>query len=407
MSLPKGWEVKKLGEVCNIVGGGTPDKSNHKFYEGHIPWATVRDMKTELLETTEYSITEDAVNRSSTNIIPKNNVIIATRVGLGKVCYLINDTAINQDLRGVIPKDKNLLVPFLFYWFKSIAKQIVDAGTGATVHGVKLPFVKALEIPSPPLPEQQCIVEILDEAFSGIDAAIANTERAIANSKELFDSELNRIFSQRGEGWATFKLEELCESISTGPFGSLLHKSDYVNFGTPLINPINIINDTIVPNEEKQVNDETLQRLQQYQLNINDIVVARRGEMGRCAVIGQEQAGWLCGTGCLFMRPSNKILSEFIAILLRSNYYRKQLEDVATGATMLNLSNKSLGDLYVSIPNIKGQSQLLNHLETLKNQTQALEAVYQQKLAALQELKQSLLHKAFTGELTAHWQGEA
>lgn len=195
MSLPKGWEVKKLGEVCNIVGGGTPDKSNHKFYEGHIPWATVRDMKTELLETTEYSITEDAVNRSSTNIIPKNNVIIATRVGLGKVCYLINDTAINQGLRGVIPKDKNLLVPFLFYWFKSIAKQIVDAGTGATVHGVKLPFVKALEIPIPPLPEQQRIVAKLDQLKDQTQALEAVYQQKLAALQELKQSLLHKAFT--------------------------------------------------------------------------------------------------------------------------------------------------------------------------------------------------------------------
>jgi type I restriction enzyme S subunit len=93
-----------LGEVCNIIGGGTPSKKNDKFYIGNIPWATVRDMKTDKIRNTEFKITSKAVLNSSTNIIPKGNVIIATRVGLGKTCIIESDTAINQDLKGIIPK---------------------------------------------------------------------------------------------------------------------------------------------------------------------------------------------------------------------------------------------------------------------------------------------------------------
>ena len=158
------WEEKQLGEVCNIIGGGTPSKANTSFYDGNINWATVRDMKNEIIEATEYQITIDAVKNSSTNIIPKGNVIIATRVGLGKICLSGNDTAINQDLRGVIPKNyKELSIQFLFMWFKNIAKKIIEEGTGATVQGVKLPFIKSLVITYPPLPEQQSIIQKLDD----------------------------------------------------------------------------------------------------------------------------------------------------------------------------------------------------------------------------------------------------
>jgi type I restriction enzyme S subunit len=136
------WEEKTLGEFCKIIGGGTPSKKKEEFYNGDILWATVRDMKVDLIEKTEHQITIDAINNSSTNIIPKGNVVIATRVGLGKVCVLKNDTAINQDLKGVIPINKNKLsIDFLFRWFKSISNQIINNGTGATVQGVKLTFI--------------------------------------------------------------------------------------------------------------------------------------------------------------------------------------------------------------------------------------------------------------------------
>jgi len=156
------YEYKDLGSVCKVIGGGTPSKEGSnflKYYNGTIPWATVRDMKNELILETEHKITEEAVKESSTNIIPKNNVLIATRVGLGKVCLIKCDTAINQDLRGIVPlNNAELSVEYLFWWFKSISKMIIANGTGATVHGVKLPFIKGLKIPVPSLKEQEIIL---------------------------------------------------------------------------------------------------------------------------------------------------------------------------------------------------------------------------------------------------------
>ena len=110
---------KKLSDITKIVGGGTPSKSTPTYYQGNIPWATVRDMNEYDLSKTEFSITNEAVKSSATNIIPANNVIIATRVGLGKVCILMQDTAINQDLKGIIPT-KPMNFKYLFWWFKSI-----------------------------------------------------------------------------------------------------------------------------------------------------------------------------------------------------------------------------------------------------------------------------------------------
>lgn len=157
------WQMQALGDVCELIGGGTPSKKNEKFYKGEIPWATVRDMKQDVITQTEFKINDDAVNNSSTNIIKAGNVVIATRVGLGKVCLISQDTAINQDLRGIVPLGKDrLTVSFLFWWLKSIAHLIEGEGTGATVQGVKLPFVKSLRIPLPSIHKQKQIVDQLD-----------------------------------------------------------------------------------------------------------------------------------------------------------------------------------------------------------------------------------------------------
>jgi len=194
------WKTKKLGEVCDVIGGGTPSKSKPEFYRGEIPWATVRDMRNDLLKVTELKITPDAVSNSSTNIIPGGNIVIATRVGLGKVCLLKTDTAINQDLKGIIPKDPDQLSPlFLFWWFKSIGGRIVMTGTGATVQGVKLTFIKDLDVPVPPIAEQKKIVKFLEDAFKDIEKAQENMNKNIANLEELKNSVLFRSFKNRNE----------------------------------------------------------------------------------------------------------------------------------------------------------------------------------------------------------------
>ena len=191
----KNWKTRELGQVCNIVGGGTPSKNNSAFYDGDIPWATVRDMRKPILSRTEFCITQEAVQSSSTNIIPADNVIIATRVGLGKVCLINQDTAINQDLRGIIPKSKELDVNYLFRWLQSVSRKIEDEGTGATVKGVKLPFIKSLSIPLPPLPEQIIIVEQLNELDHGTQRLQSIYQQKITALAELKQSLLQKAFS--------------------------------------------------------------------------------------------------------------------------------------------------------------------------------------------------------------------
>ena len=139
----------------------------------------------------------------------------------------------------------------------------------------------------------------------------------------------------------------------------MLHKSDYSSVGVPIINPINIIGESIVPDVDKQIGLTTLSRLSNYVLKAGDVVVGRRGEIGRCAVIGMNEAGWICGTGCFFIRPGSGIDSNFLAWMLRSPSYRTQLERASTGATMKNLSNTALAQLPVLIPAIKEQRRIV------------------------------------------------
>lgn len=199
---PLAKDLVKLGEICKLVGGGTPSKANSDFYLGEIPWATVRDLRNRWLGNTEHKINPTAVRESSTNVIPAGNVVLASRVGLGKVVQLKQDTAINQDLRALIPKEKaNIDSNYLYYWTLSIAPQIIAAGKGATVQGVTLPFLENLEIPLPSLEDQCRIVEKLDSAFAEIKSLKEQIEAKMNFSSALRQSLLSSAFTRAKVGF--------------------------------------------------------------------------------------------------------------------------------------------------------------------------------------------------------------
>lgn len=167
--LPEGWSLQSLGEVLNgIVGGGTPSKGVPEYFQGSIPLMTVKDMKVARPTATGFNITQEALDNSSAKLIPADTVVIATRMGLGKVVRPRMDTAINQDLKALFPSaalDKS----FLELWLISIASRIEAMGTGTTVKGVRLNQIKDLEIPVAPTNEQQRIVEKIETLFAQLD----------------------------------------------------------------------------------------------------------------------------------------------------------------------------------------------------------------------------------------------
>jgi type I restriction enzyme S subunit len=290
---------------------------------------------------------------------------------------------------------------FVFYFLQSddFIGRMEALQKGASYPAVTDGDVRSQPIPHPPLPEQRRIVAILDEAFAAIATAKANAERNLENAREVFDRSVDAVFAKLQGQLPGKPLSQVVESISTGPFGSLLHKSDYEEGGIPLVNPINIVGDKIVPDPQKAVGKATAKRLARYVLEKGDVVTARRGEIGRCAAVATEHAGWLCGTGSFFIRPGTGLDSQFLTHLLRSCPYRSQLERLSGRATMPSIGNDDLAGLVVHIPGLEQQQHIESMLAGLSVETQRLESIYQRKLAALDEMKKSLLQQAFSGQL--------
>ena len=370
--MKNGWRTRHLGDLCEVVGGGTPPKGNPAYYSGKIPWATVRDMRQEVITETECRITKEAVQSSATNIIPSGNVVIATRVGLGKVCMLDQDTAINQDLRGIIPRDtKSLSVRFLFLWLKSIADRIVAEGTGATVQGVKLPFVKSLQIPICPLPEQKRIVGILDKAFDGIATAKANAEKNLKNARALFESRL------QGEAGPKVALGELVE-IKTGKLdaNAAVEGGKYPFFTC----------------------SREAYAIDTYAFDCEAVLLAGNNAVGDFNVkyfVGKFNA--YQRTYVLTINEKKHALCRYVYFQLEKSLKKFKSQSVGAGTKFLKLG--MIRDLDIPLPSLAEQAQAVAQLDALATETRRLASLYEQKLAALAALKKSFLHQAFAGEL--------
>lgn len=167
------------------------------------------------------------------------------------------------------------------------------------------------------------------------------------------------------DGWMWVRFSNLMNEISTGPFGSMLHKSDYVKNGIPLVNPANIVQGKIVPSEKMMISKDTAERLKSYILHTGMIVIGRRGEMGRCAIISENENGWVCGTGSFFLTPSSALFVRYIQTLFSTQYAKKYLGGESVGTTMSNLNHNILKKMPVPLPPLAEQKRIVARLEEL------------------------------------------
>ena len=382
-----------LGDLVEIVGGGTPSKKNPEFWEGCIPWASVKDFKSlELTNTSDY-ISEVAVSKSATNIIPAGNIIIPTRMALGKFAINKVDMAINQDLKALIVKDERLLYKkYLLRFLESKSKYFERQGKGATVKGITLDVLRNLEVPLPPLTEQKRIAAILDKA----DAIRRKRQQAIQLADEFLRAVFLDMFGDpvtNPKGWEVKLLKDISR-IQIGPFGTQLHKEDYVQGGIPIINPTHIVRGNIVSKDDFTITAAKHASLPEYHLDIGDIIMGRRGEMGRCAVVGANEKGWLCGTGSLFIRPSKTgVFSEYLNRLLASDAIKKHLESESQGATMPNLNKTIVGNIQIPVPS----DEALNQFSAIKEKIIGTKSLYLS--FAREKMFESLSQKTFSGKL--------
>jgi len=393
--MKDGWKTKPLGEVCEVLNGGTPKTGVPEYWDGGHRWITPAEMGKRLspyISETERTLTDLGLRNSSAQMLPPNSVILSSRAPIGHLVINTEPMATNQGCKGLIPSSQ-VGHKFLCYYLSSIVDLLNSLGAGATFKELSGGKLKEVPIPFPPLREQQRIVGILDEAFEGIATAKANAEKNLQNARALFDSHLQSVFSKRGEGWVEKRLGEVYD-VRDGTHDS----PKYHATGYPLITSKNLKREGVSFDDVNLINEEDYTKINQRSaVHKGDVLFAMIGTIGNPTLVTVETK-FAIKNVALFKIPSGQS-SAFLKHYLSSSWVILKMMKEAKGATQKFVGLGYLRDFPINVPTLSTQLDVVANLDVLSEETQRLEALYQRKLEALDALKKSLLHQAFTGEL--------
>lgn len=370
------WEMVKFLDVVKDITGGNKKFPNSDYSEkGAIP---IIDQGDGLIGG--YTDSDEIVKRE------KPVVVFGDHTKALK--YVDFDFCLGADGVKVLQPNEKLDSKFLYYYLGSI--QLPNVG-----YSRHFKFLKEIEIPLPPLKTQQRIAEILDKA----DALRRKDQALLKKYDELAQAIFIDMFGdpvKNEMGWEKKRLGDSIKKVQIGPFGTQLHESDYILDGIPVINPMHIGDLKIKPNYKYSISKEKYDELDQYHLSVGDVILARRGEMGRCAIVGEKEKGFLCGTGSLFISvDKNKLEPLFLVYVLSRKSSKIALENASAGTTMSNLNKNIVNEFKVILPNIEKQRAFVKAIKISEHNID----LTNQLLSNSNTLFQSLLQQAFQEEL--------
>ena len=382
----------KLSDITEVIAGQSPPSNTYNktglgmpFFQG----------KADFQE--KYPRVRSWCTSKKRKEAKKGDVLISVRAPVGSVNICNQDSIIGRGL-SAIRSFENISSEYIYYFLKSNEKRIASLGTGSTFNAITQSTLKQVEILIPTQNNQPFLNDQIRIAtlLSRIEALIVTRKENLILLDEFLKSTFLEMFGDpvRNEKEWDKKSINSFANVRIGPFGSLLHAKDYVVDGIPLINPSHIVNGKIKPDFRMSLTEKKYQELNKYHLKKNDVVVARRGEIGRCAIVLKDE-NLFCGTGSMFIRINNNYSPLFLQFQIFNTTLRNYLESKAKGVTMKNLNSKVLGNLKVLVP----PNELMNNFIEVTHKTESIKSRYQQNLSNLENLYGAVSQKAFKGEL--------
>ncbi len=382
--------MARLGDIFTLQMGKTPARDNNDYWNnGDNQWVSIADLSTyeKYVGATKETISDLAVEESHIKVVPANTVIMSFKLSIGKTAITSTPIFTNEAIMAFIPTGAyEVLSEYIYYLFSG--KDWSD-GSNKAVMGVTLnkATLQEVEIDIPDMDQQKAVVKDLD----AISDLISKRQEQLSQLDELVKARFIEMFGDpisNPHGWKVVPLCELAD-VRIGPFGSLLHKEDYIVGGHALVNPSHILQGKIAVDEKLTVSPKKYAELSPYHLQIGDLVMGRRGEMGRCAVV--DEAGLLCGTGSLIIRTKGTVTADYLQKIISFPSFKKSIEDMAVGQTMPNLNVPIVSNFQIIRPPMVIQEQYYQFVE----QTDKLKLSVQQSFEELETLKKALMQKYF------------
>lgn len=397
---PKGWRWSPLTDLARLESGHTPSRRHPEYWGGDIPWISIQDARANdagRIEATSETTNELGIENSSARVLPTNTVCLSRTASVGYVVVMGRPMATSQDFVNWICSP-NLDPRFLQYLFIAEGDDLLRFASGAVHNTIYFPEVKAFHVCHPPLAEQQRITGVLDEALADAATAKANAEKNLKNARALFASELNAVFTRRGEGWEERPLGEICDRVSVGHVGPTSEFYCSAEEGIPFLRSQNVRRGHLDWTGLQYVTKAFHVKLRKSQLKPGDLLFVRVGaNRGDCCAV-PDDVGEINCANIVFARPKlgNAV---FLSRYCESSQGRAQLLGMTTGAAQGVINTSSVAELIVPLASAAKQQEIVESLFEFESETQRLRSIYQRKVDALDELKKSLLHEAFSGKL--------
>ena len=372
--------MARLGDIATYINGFAFKPSD--WSDSGVPIIRIQDLTGNSYQANRYSGEYD----KKYEVLP-GDVLISWSASLGIYVWTGERAVLNQHIFKVVFDKCEVDKSFFVHQVQNILEKAASSAHGATMKHLTKPVFDALPFYLPPLEEQRRIAALLDKVSDLIAKRRAQLDKldllVKARFVEMFGDPVSNPYN-----WEKVSLSELAD-IRIGPFGSLLHKEDYIEGGHPLVNPSHIIDGKIVIDEKLTVSHQKYVELEAYHLKAGDVVMGRRGEMGRCAVVSQEDL--LCGTGSLLIRPKGKVTADYIQKIISFPSFKKMIEDMAVGQTMPNLNVPIVSAFQI----IKPPVQVQENYYTFVTQVDKSKLTIRQSLDKLEVLKKALMQQYF------------
>jgi type I restriction enzyme S subunit len=404
VAVKEGWTLKLLGDVCVFQRGLTYSKSDEVDISANVVLrATNIDLATNTLALDELKHISDKTFVPDIKKVKNGSLMICMASGskdhLGKVAYIDRDYDFAfGGFMGLITARENLLPRYLFHLMTSKGYKDFISGLsdGANINNLTFDKLRAFPVPVPPLHEQQRIVDLLDEVFAGLATAKANAERNLQNARALFASHLQSVFGERGADWEECPLERLTDPdspitygvVKPGPEGEIR----FVRGGDLVDGKVRL---THLRTITRGVSDQYKRTL----LRGGELLICLVGQPGQVGVAPAELAGANIARQVGLIRLSKKINAEFVRFFLQSAPGAEALGARESGSVQQVINLAELRQVAIPYPDLLEQVDIVAGLNSVDGETQRLARIYERKLAALEELKKSLLRQAFNGEL--------
>lgn len=387
-NLPQGWEVKKLGDIAEIQIGKTPSRNNIDFFQGENIWLSIRDLKSKFVSSSSEKISNEAISKTNMKVVPKGTLLMSFKLTLGKTAFAECDLYTNEAIAAIFIKNKNINKYFLDYVLKftDLEKYVDNAVKGKTLNKQKL---KQIEIPLPQLKEQERIVGILDESFAKIDESIKILEQDLLNLDELMQSALQKAFNplkdnakenyKLPQGWEWKSLEEISENISAGG-----DKPKNCTESKTAKNQIPVYANGVNNNGLVGYTDKAT-------IIKPSLTISARGTIGFVCI---RKEPYFPIVRLISLIPCENILCLHYLYFCLNFFIAK-----GEGSSIPQLTIPKFKSLQIPLPPLKEQEQIASHLDELSSHVKNLKQNYQAQIKDLQELKKSLLDKAFKGNL--------